>query len=167
MVRDIQTTSNLNEIDPIYHIETEIEIERSCEEVWRVFRSFDTYGEWNPFIQELGFEPGKSDRLNVLMHPPGGKPMWFKPQIKALEEGRRLVWLGHLLVPKVFDGEHYFELEPLGEDRCRFVQGERFTGVLVPFLRKMLDTQTRAGFDAMNQALKERVESGSTLEVAQ
>lgn len=56
--------------------------------------------------------------------------MRVRPRVKALEKGRRLVWLGHLRVPKVFGGEHYFELEPLGEDRCRFVQGEPFVGWL-------------------------------------
>jgi hypothetical protein len=31
--------------------------------------------------------------------------------------GRTLRWLGHLLVPGIFDGEHYFEIEPLGANR--------------------------------------------------
>jgi hypothetical protein len=38
------------------------------------------------------------------------------------------------------------------------VQSEKFGGILVPFLRKMLDTSTRAGFEALNAALKARAE---------
>jgi hypothetical protein len=36
---------------------------------------------------------------------------------------------------------------------------ERFTGVLVPFIKKSLDTKTLAGFEAMNIAPKVRAEA--------
>ena len=75
------------------------------------------------------------------------------------EPDRELRWLGRLFVPGIFDGEHFFELAPLEEGRStRFTQGERFKGILVPFLRRSLDNGTRKGFEAMNQALKDRVE---------
>ena len=141
------------------HLETAIEIDRPAAEVWTVFRDFASYQEWNPFIRELTGDVEQDGRLQILLNQPGSKPMRFKPRVTELDEGRRLVWLGQFMVPKIFDGEHYFEVEPLGDDRCRFVQGERFAGVLVPFLRKMIDNQTRSGFEAMNQALKERAES--------
>ena len=52
------------------------------------------------------------------------------------------------------------KIEPLDQGRrTRFIQGERFTGLLVPLLRKNLDRGTREGFEAMNQALKARVEA--------
>jgi hypothetical protein len=38
-------------------------------------------------------------------------------------------------------------------------QSEQFDGVLVRFMRTSLDTKTVAGFDAMNAALKARVEA--------
>ena len=41
----------------------------------------------------------------------------------------------------------------------RFTQREEFRGVLVPLLWKQLDTRTRAGFEAMNEALKARAEA--------
>ena len=76
------------------------------------------------------------------------------------ERERRFAWLGRLGgVPKLFDGEHSFAIEPLGPNRVRFVQSEKFGGILVPFLRKMLETSTRAGFEAMNRALKDRAEA--------
>ena len=50
-------------------------------------------------------------------------------------------------------------LVSLHDGHVRFHQWERFGGVLVPFLRKMLDTSTRAGFEAMNAALKARAEA--------
>jgi hypothetical protein len=41
----------------------------------------------------------------------------------------------------------------------RFVQQERFTGVLVPLFARNLDDHTLRGFNAMNAALKGRVEA--------
>jgi hypothetical protein len=74
------------------------------------------------------------------------------------EPRRELRWLGRLFVPGIFDGEHIFRIEPLEHGRSRFVQAERFSGVLVPLLRKTLE-QTRHGFEAMNEALRQRAEA--------
>ncbi len=41
------------------------------------------------------------------------------------------------------------------------VQAERFSGLLVPLVKKMLDPTTRAAFEAMNRAAKERAEAAS------
>jgi len=67
-------------------------------------------------------------------------------------------WLGRLVLPGLFDGRHRFELVPDG-DGTRLVHTERFTGLLVPLLKKSLDTKTIAGFRAMNTALKARAEA--------
>jgi len=63
----------------------------------------------------------------------------------------------HLLVPGIFDGEHYFELTETSAG-VRLAQGELFTGLLVPLLSSML-AGTAKGFAAMNQALKARAEA--------
>jgi hypothetical protein len=76
------------------------------------------------------------------------------------EPNRELRWLGRLLVPGLFDGEHIFIIELLGAERVRFIQREIFTGMLVPFLTGALDRDTRHGFEEMNQALKDRAEKG-------
>ena len=60
-------------------------------------------------------------------------------------------------MPGLFDGEHYFVIELIGEDRIRFVQGERFMGALVPFFGGVIGA-ARQGCEEMNQALKERIE---------
>jgi hypothetical protein len=55
------------------------------------------------------------------------------------------------------DGEHRFQLEPLGPERTRFIQSERFSGVLVALSGGAL-TKTERGFEQMNDAPKRRVE---------
>ena len=73
------------------------------------------------------------------------------------EPPHELRWLGRLLLPGVFDGEHIFSIEPSSEGGSRFVQRERFSGVLVPLVGGML-RKTEQGFMAMNEALKQRAE---------
>ena len=85
--------------------------------------------------------------------------MTFRPTVMKVEPGRELRWLGHLLVPGIFDGEHIFEIEELESDRVRFVQREVFKGLLVPLLARSLDRDTQRGFEEMNRALRERVET--------
>ena len=46
----------------------------------------------------------------------------------------------------------------MGERTVRFQHSERFSGILVGFLRASLDRDTQRGFEDMNRALKLRVE---------
>ena len=84
--------------------------------------------------------------------------MTFRPTVLKAEPNRELRWLGHLLISGLFDGEHSFTIEPLGESRVRFTQREVFTGLLVPLFARGLDTDTWRGFEEMNLALKARAE---------
>jgi hypothetical protein len=139
----------------------EIEIDAPRDAVWRVLAETDRYGEWNPFVRRLRGDLREGQKLEVEIAPPGGKPMTFKPTVLAASPGRELRWLGRLFMPGLFDGEHRFVLEPLPGGRTRFVQSERFNGVLVRVLGRTLD-RTRVGFEQMNRALKAEVEAGGT-----
>ena len=84
--------------------------------------------------------------------------MTFTPTVTRVEPGRAFRWVGRLLFPGLFDGEHIYEINPLAEGGVRLVHREEFRGVLVPLFWKSLDTHTRQGFEAMNAALKKRAE---------
>ncbi|MGI8606778.1 MAG: SRPBCC family protein [Gaiellaceae bacterium] len=142
-------------------IRDEIEIDGPPERVWSVLMDFDAYPEWNPFVKRISGRAEKGAKLDVRIVPPGKKGMRFKPTVIAAEPRREFAWLGKVLVPGLFDGEHHFELEDLGGGRTRFVQREVFKGLLTPMLGGMLDN-THEGFRELNQALKRRVESSQT-----
>jgi hypothetical protein len=79
--------------------------------------------------------------------------------VTRVEKGHELRWLGHLFRPGVFDGEHRFVLEPLdGGARTSVTHAEVFTGALSPLVWRFIGTSTERGFEAMNAALKRRVE---------
>jgi hypothetical protein len=140
-------------------LHSEIEIDAPAEHVWHLLTDFASYPQWNPFIRRISGEPTRGERLEARIEPPGGQGMTFKPKVLNAEPNRELRWLGHLLVPGLFDGEHSFTIQPLEENRVRFVQREAFKGLLVPLFARSLETNTQRGFEEMNRALKERAEA--------
>ena len=140
-------------------LRTEIEIDAPADRVWRLLTEFDAYPDWNPFLRRASGEVKEGARLEVYMQPSGGRGMTFRPTVIRAEPNREFRWLGHLGVSGLFDGEHSFTIEPLEGNRVRFVQSERFTGVLVPLMLLMIEKDTKRGFEEMNQALKERAEA--------
>lgn len=142
-------------------IEAVTEIDAPVQAVWAELSAVSAYPEWNPFIPSFEGELVVGSRVEVRIAPPGGRPMTFRPTLTAVEVERRLEWLGRLLVPGVFDGRHCFQLEVLEQGRTRLTQTEVFSGVLVGLTGKTLE-RTRAGFEAMNQALRLRAEAAAT-----
>ncbi len=139
-------------------ITTEIDIRARASHVWEILMEFGAYPSWNPFIKKIAGSPAVGSRLDVTMEPPGGKSMRFTPRVRAVRPNREFRWKGRLFVPGIFDGEHRFIIEPTGKNTVHFIQREQFSGILVPFVWKMLDTKTRKGFVAMNKALMSRAE---------
>ena len=140
-------------------LHSEIQIDAPAERVWDVLTDFASYPQWNPFIRHISGRLAPGERLQARLEPPGGRGMTFKPRVLNAEPNRELRWLGHLLVPGLFDGEHSFTIQPLDENRVRLVQRETFKGLLVPLFGRSLENNTQRGFEAMNRALKERAEA--------
>jgi hypothetical protein len=140
-------------------LHSEIEIDASAECVWAILTDFASYPQWNPFIRRISGELKVGERLEVRLEPPDTRGITMRPTILRAEPNLLMRWVGHLLVPGLFDGEHSLATESLGEDRVRFVQHEAFKGVLVRLLARSLDTNTLRGFEEMNEALKERAEA--------
>ena len=137
---------------------TEIEIAAAPEDVWELLTNFEDYFDWNPHITEGSGQPRVGERLELAMSMGNGRHTTMRPTVTEAVPGQSFEWLGHLGVKGVFDGRHRFDLEAV-EGQTRMVHSEEFTGILVPALKSMLDGTTRAGFEAMNEAVKNRVEA--------
>lgn len=141
-----------------HELRTEIHIDAPAPVVWATLTDLAAYPDWNPFVTSSQGSVVVGERLTNRIEPSGGKAVTFKPTVTEVDEPRVLEWLGRLVVPGLFDGRHRFELVPDGGG-TRLIQSERFTGVLVPLFKQRLDSGTRAGFEAMNAALKARAEA--------
>ncbi|UCE27964.1 MAG: SRPBCC domain-containing protein [Candidatus Coatesbacteria bacterium] len=139
-------------------IKDTVEINASPESVWRLLTTFEAYPEWNRFIRYVKGEPKAGARVEVAIQPPGGREMTFRPIVTAVEPGRELRWRRRLWAPGVFTSVHFFRIEPTGDNRVKFIQAEKFSGLLVPFVGKSLYETTLAGFRQMNETLKRMAE---------
>src|SRR5512134_271355 len=137
-------------------IRSEAMIEATGNEVWAVLADFGSYGEWNPGFRSIEGRAAVGEKLDIAFALTSGRTMRIRPTVLEAEPGRELRWLGRLLVPGLLDGEHRFEIQEAGPGRVRFVQGERFRGMLVPFLRSMIEVDTVAMFERVNEALAAR-----------
>jgi len=144
----------------MHKIATRIEIAAPAEHVWSLLTDFASYPQWNPFIRSLEGLLEMGQTLNVFIQPVGSKGMGFKPKVLSVVPNHEFRWKGKLLVPGLFDGEHYFKIESVS-GRTVLHQGEIFSGILVPLFRSSLDGGTKQGFIAMNEALKQRVENSN------
>jgi len=147
----------------MHQIETEIDIAATAQRVWSILTDFTAYPQWNPFIRSIEGVVSKGERLKVSIQPEGARAMTFRPIVLAAAADHEFRWLGRILLPGIFDGEHYFQLMPVTPGGVRFVQGEKFSGLLVGLARAGLDSKTKAGFIAMNHAIKARAENAPGL----
>jgi hypothetical protein len=142
-----------------HELRTEIDIAAPVEQVWAHLVDLPAWADWNPFIRSARGSAAVGERLSLRMEPPGGRALTIGPTVTVVSAPTALEWLGHLGVRGVFDGRHRFDLVATDEG-TRLVQKESFRGVLVRPLRRSLDRNTRAGFEAMNEALRRRVLDG-------
>ncbi len=141
------------------NLHTEISINASPKVVWGHLVNFDQHKNWNPFIKNISGQLSVGSHLSVTIQPPGQEPMDFNPRLLVVNKNEELRWLGRVLIPKLFDGEHYFILEEKADGSTRLVQGENFSGILALLLWGSIEQDTKKGFEAMNRAIKARSEA--------
>jgi hypothetical protein len=139
-------------------ISSEIEISASAEKVWQVLTDFDSFPEWNPFIKMIEGNIEVGEKFKVFLKLPDSKSMTFRPKCLKAEQKKELRWIGHMIIPGLFDGEHSFIIEPVEDNKVRFIQKELFRGIFTPLIMKSIGEKTQQGFEEMNRALKERAE---------
>ncbi|HYE76739.1 MAG TPA: SRPBCC domain-containing protein [bacterium] len=140
-------------------IRTTTDIEAPPAVVWEVLTDFASYPAWNPFLVRIEGDAAKNERLKVTMQRERQNPLTFTPTVLEAREHRALRWLGRVLFSGIFDGEHFFELEPLKTGGTRLVHGEMFTGIAVDYFARNLLVDIEQDFGRMNQALKSRAEA--------
>lgn len=144
-----------------HELHTQINIEAAPEVVWQVLTDLDRYPDWNPFIVSAEGRAEVGERLTNRMQPPGGKGITFKPTVTVVEPSVTFEWLGRLGLPGIFDGRHRFDLALTENGGTLVTHSEQLDGILVRLMRKSLDSETMAGFEAMNVALKARAEAAA------
>lgn len=141
---------------------SEIEISATPEQVWEVLTNFAEFPSWNPFVRNASGQVKQGGKIEVYLQLPDGPGMTIKPTLTRVVPNRELRWLGHTIVPGLFDGEHIFIIEAREANGVRFIQREVFRGILASLVLRFIGESTRRGFEAMNQALRSQVEKSKT-----
>ena len=137
-------------------LHTEIIINAPAEKVWNILTDFEKFPEWNAFILSIEGEQKVGAQLTVGLKN-GNSTSVFKPKVVVYEKNKAFEWKGRLPVG-MFNGHHQFKIEKLSDTQVKFVHKEDFSGWLSGLIMKMIGEQTRHGFEAMNEALKNRAE---------
>jgi hypothetical protein len=137
---------------------SEIVINGTPEQVWGVLTNFSGFPNWNPFVRRASGTVKQGERIEVYLQPPDGPGMTIKPTLTEVVPNRELRWLGHTVIPGLFDGEHIFTIEALEADGVRFIQREVFGGILASPVLRLIGENTLRGFETMNKALKAEAE---------
>ena len=165
----------------MYDIVTEIDLQTSAARVWAALTDFASYRAWNPVIESIDGSPTEGAQLRVklrqeaLRQPAAGalgalkglafrgwcalNGMRLSVQVTKLLPERELRWVGSLPLPRMFRGEHYFQVTARRDGGVRFTQGEHYAGLLEPAFRDVMEAVNRQAMNAVNQALKDYVEA--------
>lgn len=147
-------------------IRTTTDIHSSPESVWRVLSDLAGYKDWNPYITQAtgGLQVGGS--LALRLEPPGGSPLSVQPVVLEAEAPRELRWIWATGFSGVCDSEECFVIVPKGENRTHVIHRLTCTGLALSLpgfsssTGARLETNFREGMEAMNRALKSRVQGG-------
>ena len=143
----------------VREIATEIEIDGSAQRIWEVLADFAAYPFWNPFLLKVDGAPKVAQRIRFWFELPRGFRAPACATVLKADHGRELRWAGS--VPGLFRAEHYFVIEDTSKTRLRFRHGEIFSGLVLPLVWPILRGRGREVYEAMNVALKDRVELGA------
>lgn len=139
-------------------IHTQIDIEAPASIVWSILADFGMYRRWNPLIRGVLGHATSGRQIEVRLAAPPGADVAARLTIVHLQKDHEMTWLEWWSVPGLFASERRFRIEPLPNGSVRFHHGEQVRGVMVPLLGQRRRSRGRAGFDAMNKALKQRAE---------
>lgn len=126
--------------------------------VWAILADFRTYGRWNPLIRGVLGRPVTGRRIEIRVRTSSGTDVNARPTISRVQEPREMKWVENWRVPGLFSSERRFRIEALPDGSVRFHHGERVHGLLVTMLGLRRRMRTMPGFNAMNNALKQRAE---------
>jgi hypothetical protein len=139
-------------------IASQIEISAPPEHVWDVLADFDSYSEWNPFMDKVSGQALRGAWMRISMRSPRGRRLHFRARVLAARRPSVLAWEGRGWAwwPGLLHGERRICIEALPKGRSRVEMRTTFTGLLSSSMRWL--NRYRSSFEEMELALKQRAE---------
>lgn len=142
-----------------FEVRADILIDAPPRMVWEVLTNMKDYPNWNDQLEFLGGQPSKGERVRLRLSVEGADPYQFTAVINHWEPAKTFGWIARTGMPGIFDGEHLFELQDKN-GKTQLVNREIYQGILAPIIqRQPMMKNAPAGFEKMNQQLKEHTET--------
>lgn len=147
-------------------IRTTADIHATPQRVWETLADLAGYKDWNPYITRAAGGLQVGGTLTLHLEPPGGTALTVRPVVLEAEAPRELRWLWDKGFSGLADSEECFTIVPKGDNRTHVIHRLTCTGLALslpgigPATAARLETNFREGMDAMNRALKARVQGG-------
>jgi hypothetical protein len=107
-----------------------LDIRASAARIWRLLTDAKDFPRWNSTVTRVDGEIREGERLRL--HVPG-TDRTFTPRVSGVVPGERMTWTGGFW--PVFKGVRTFELRPGDDGSTEFVMRERFSGLMLPFVK--------------------------------
>jgi hypothetical protein len=143
----------------VHVVEDTLEIEAPASVVFEVLTQRDAWARWSTML--VSREPGPITLGATLALGLRTKEASydFDAVVTELVPGRVFEWLAKTGVTGLMDGRHRFEIIALTAQRSRLRNVERYSGILVPIVRRTASMRAApAGFRKMNEELRARAE---------
>jgi hypothetical protein len=139
-----------------------VDIDATPERVWQVLVDLPAYPEWNPFVTAAEGTVAVGGSL-MLRLPPAHALLRVRvrPTVLEVTPARRVRFRLRMLrigLRGLLDADQTLTLSLRDDGGVRLWEEATFSGVLVPLLTRSLNRDRAPAFQAMNVALKERVE---------
>ncbi len=137
-------------------VKTSLDIAAPPDAVWRGLLDKHCWSRFSDFCDKDPAHPiAEGRRFTFGLRLLGLPAIAIEVRVIKMVPDQELRWVGKF---PGFRGEHYFELEPLGEARTRFVHGEQFSGPLGELYDCLFHQVSRSTYAAFNVGLAMHVE---------
>ena len=140
-------------------ITASLEIAAPPAAVWRVLVDWPSYPAWNPMLRAIAGKPRVGAKITVSIASPVGV-VQIPAVVMRLVVNSGITWHSKLPLSGLFDRDHIIELSQ-SADGCRITQTQTFGGALARPAAVFATGTVRSGLEAMNAALKARVEAAT------
>jgi len=142
---------------PVY--QTTFAVNAPAARVWETLTALDRYPEWNPQVPRVSGRLQPGERIALQLALPGRPPMDLTATIEEMRPDVLLTWRGHVVASWFFEGYRRFEIAPVTPEQVRVTHVEDVHGLLAPLFGLALGSRVQRSHDALNAALKARVEA--------
>jgi hypothetical protein len=98
--------------------------------IWSLLTDAEGFPRWNSTVTRVEGEIREGQQLRLSVP---GTDRTFTPRVSGVVAGERMTWTGGF--SPVFKGVRTFELSPCDDGSTDFVMEERFSGLMLPFVR--------------------------------